>query len=266
MAHNAVDGCIEPAIEPMYRSSNAIVYQGDVLTVLPQLAPASVHAVIADPPYCSGGTTNASRSKSTRSKYVSGGAKHQLPDFAGDQRDQRSFTYWSTLWLAHSLHATVTGGACMVFTDWRQLPATSDALQAAGWTWRGVIIWHKPGARPQRGRFTNAAEYIIWGSNGPMTHGPAPLCLPGIYSVGPPRIRTHITEKPVQLLQDLMHVSPPNSTILDPFAGSGSTGVAAITTDRRYIGIELSRHYAEQTAARLHAIEHGQTHSDPGGA
>lgn len=259
MTHSTEGG---GGIEPIYRSSKAAVYQGDVLTVLPQLAPESVHAVIADPPYCSGGASPASRSKTTREKYGFDRVTHRLPDFRGDQRDQRSFRYWSTLWLAHCLHSTVAGGVCMVFTDWRQLPSTSDALQAAGWTWRGVIIWHKIGARPQVGRFTNAAEYIVWGSNGPMTV-PVPRCLPGIYSISSPRIRIHITEKPVALLQDLMRISPPSSTILDPFAGSGNAGIAAVTTGHRYIGIELSEHYADQTASRLRALkeeDHTGTH------
>ena len=52
------------------------------------------------------------------------------PDFTGDDRDQRAYGYWCALWLAECLRVTKPGGACLMFTDWRQLPATRDAIQA----------------------------------------------------------------------------------------------------------------------------------------
>jgi site-specific DNA-methyltransferase (adenine-specific) len=252
-------------VEPIYRSSKAVVYQGDVLTVLPQVAPESVHAVIADPPYCSGGINSANRTRqSPRRKY---NFADDLPDFDGDQRDQRSFTYWSALWLTDCHRATKPGGVLMVFTDWRQLPSVTDAIQAAGWIWRGIIAWHKPAARVQLGRFTNSCEYIVWASKGPLSPTGNPP-LPGMYSHSAPHHskRIHITEKHVLLLRKLAKVVASGGVILDPFAGSGSTGAAALLEGRRFIGIELSPHYAEQTAARLDAIEHGDTGSDAGGA
>ena len=66
------------------------------------------------------------------------------------------------------MRLVTAGGAGAVFTDWRQLPATSEALQVAGWIWRGVAVWDKTeGVRPQKGRFRNQCEYIAWGTNGP---------------------------------------------------------------------------------------------------
>lgn len=124
----------EGCVEPMYRSSNVAIYQGNVLIVLPQLASASVNAVIADPPYCSGAVNGANRTRqSTRRKYGSSYVSHDLSDFDGDQRGQRSFTYWSTLWLTECRRVTTPGGAVMVFTDWRQIPSIADAIQTARW-------------------------------------------------------------------------------------------------------------------------------------
>ncbi len=91
MSHSVGEGCVEP----IYRSSNVAIYQGDVLIVLPQLASASVNAVIADPPYCSGAANGANRTRqSPHRKYGLSYVAHGLSDFDGDQRDQRSFTYW----------------------------------------------------------------------------------------------------------------------------------------------------------------------------
>lgn len=244
---------------PVFTGERSMVYAGDALLVLPQLEAGSVDGVIADPPYCSGGATSAERTRrSSRDKYVSRDAKHALPTFTGDQRDQRSYLYWCTLWLAECLRLTRPGGICLVFTDWRQLPCLSDALQAAGWTWRGLIVWHKPGARPRRGGFNSAAEYVLWGSHGQM---PAQQLtktgLPGLYSMSVPRgpERTHITQKPLRLLRELVEIVPPGGTIFDPFLGSGTTGVAAVLGARRFIGVELSETFAREASERIGEAE-----------
>ena len=251
---------------PFYTSPSSTLYVGDALSVLRELPPGSVDAVIADPPYCSGGITTVDRTAHTaRRKYVSTNAGHTLPTFDGDQRDQRSFAFWSTLWLTECLRLTRPRGICLVFTDWRQLPATSDALQAAGWVWRGLIVWHKPGARPHRGRFTNAAEYLVWGSNGHLGTKPQAPCLPGIYSVPSPRgdERVHITQKPLLLLRQLISITDDGATVLDPFVGSGTTGVAAALEGRCFVGIDKAEAIA--AGARDRIIEAERSTSRDGG-
>jgi site-specific DNA-methyltransferase (adenine-specific) len=242
----------------LYDSSRVTLHVGDALSVLRELPGGSVDAVIADPPYSSGGTTAAARTnQTTRHKYVSSDASHTLPSFAGDQRDQRSFSFWSTLWLAECLRLTKPRGICLVFTDWRQLPATTDALQAAGWVWRGLVIWHKPGARPHRGRFANAAEYLVWGSSGHLGARPLAPCLPGLFSIPAPRgvERVHIAQKPVALLRQLIGITARGATVLDPYMGSGTTGVAAVTEGRRFIGIDQDEAVATGARDRILAAE-----------
>ena len=234
------------------------IHQGDALAILPALTgPADL--VIADPPYNSGGRTASERtSMDTRTKYVSSGsarkgAQHDLAGFAGDNRDQRAFTVWLAMVLTGALRLAAPGSSALVFTDWRQLPATSDALQAAGWTWRGVVPWHKPTSRPRPDGFRPACEYVLWGTNGqPYRHAPT-VYLPGLVSGSQPRGhgRRHITQKPVDVLRQLVQVCRPAGTVLDPFAGAGSAGVAALAEDRSYIGIELTEHYADIARQRL---------------
>lgn len=57
-------------------------------------------------------------------------------------------------------------GISAAFIDWRNLPAMTDAIQMAGWVWRGVIVWDKGVSRNIPGRFRNDCEYIVWGTNG----------------------------------------------------------------------------------------------------
>lgn len=237
-----------------YSDDNATLYRGDALAVLRELPDASVDAVITDPPYSSGGMVRGDRaSTNVHAKYVSNDSisGNALEAFTGDGRDQRAYAYWSALWLGECLRVTRGGGVAALFTDWRQLPATTDAFQSGGFVWRGIVPWWKPAARPQSGRFAAQCEYVVWGSAGSMPIDYSLPSLPGFYQAMPPRDREHITEKPLSVMRELVKIVPEGGVILDPFAGSGTTGVAAILEHRRFVGVEITEHYAEVAAARL---------------
>lgn len=229
------------------------LHTGDALTILRNLEQ-PVDAVICDPPYNSGGRTNAARrSETARGKYVSGDAQHQLPDFDGDTRDQRGYSYWLTLILADAYRIARPGASCLVFTDWAQLPATSDVMQAAGWIWRGIIPWHKPISRPVKDGFRRECEYVLWGTRGePYRHAPT-IYLPGFLSGSQPRghQRRHITQKPLTVMRQLVQIAPPGGLVLDPFTGSGTTGEAALLEGRAFLGIEQSPVIAAGARDRL---------------
>ncbi|MET9987921.1 site-specific DNA-methyltransferase, partial [Streptomyces rochei] len=63
--------------------------------------------------------------------------------------------------------------------------------------------------------------------------------------------RQHITQKPVEVMRELVKISPEGGTVLDFCAGSGSTGVAALLEGRDFIGVEKTEHYAAIAADRL---------------
>ena len=237
---------------PYYQDESVTLYGGDALAVLRDLPTASVDAVVTDPPYSSGGMVRGDRNASTGSKYTRGEV-HTTADFSGDNRDQRAYGYWSALWMGEALRATRPGGVILAFTDWRQLPATTDAVQAGGWIWRGIVPWYKPSARPMAGRFTAHCEYVVWGSAGPMEvdfSGAMPT-LPGFYQASPPRDREHQTQKPLDVMRQLVKIAPEGATILDPFMGSGTTGIAAVLERRRFVGVEMVDHYRQVAERRI---------------
>ena len=107
-------------------------------------------ALITDPPYASGGWKASEKNRTTNQKYSSMDKDNALPDFDGDQKDQRSWTRWMAEWLSDARKVCKPGAPICLFIDWRQYPSITDALQWAGWIWRGSAVWDKMTSRPQR--------------------------------------------------------------------------------------------------------------------
>jgi len=143
-----------------------------------------------------------------------------------------------------------------MFTDWRQLPTASDALQIGEIAWRGVIAWDKTeGSRaPHKGYFRHQCEYIVWGTKGKCPKaehaGPYPGCFRFPVKQSD---KFHLTGKPTQLMEQLVSIVPEGHIVLDPFAGSGTTLVAAKHMKRQFIGIEKDTGYAEIALQRITA-------------
>ena len=167
------------------------ILHGDSLQILRQFEPNSFDAIITDPPYASGGSSQTTKNRSTNEKYSSMSKEKALPDFDSDQMDQLSWMFWTAAWLQDARRIAKPGAPVCLFIDWRQLPAMTLALQWAGWTWRGVAVWDKVASRPQKGRFRQQSEYIVWGSNGKMPLERNVGCLPGVFRYPNPQNRMH---------------------------------------------------------------------------
>lgn len=234
-------------LPPYYQQDGITIYHGDCIDVLPQLS--GIGAVITDPPYSSGGQYRGDRTQSTVTKYVQSQTLAYCPEFAGDNRDQRSFLAWCMMWMNAARVACTPGAPIAVFTDWRQLPTTTDAVQAGGWVWRNLATWWKPGCRMQKGRFSSSAEYVVYGTNGPAVDG---MNSPqNVISAAIEENKIHIAEKPPAVMKWVLGVVPDGALVLDPFMGSGATLRAAKDSGCDAIGIECDERYCEAAANRL---------------
>lgn len=234
---------------PYFDEDGITIYHGDCFDLLHDLD--GIGAVVTDPPYSSGGAFRGDRAQQTSTKYVNSDTAAYRPEFAGDNRDQRSFLAWTTLWLNAARKACDPGAVLCSFIDWRQLPTLTDAVQAGGWTWRGVAIWSKKYGRPRTGGFSSPAEYVVWGTNGPLVAWDAHPS--GIFEHSPPSgdAKQHIAQKPTDVMRWTLSIVPPGSVVLDPFMGSGSTLEAARDLGHKAIGIEVDERYCEIAASRL---------------
>ena len=234
-------------MNPYYEDEFVTLYHGDSLDILPTLS--GIGAVVTDPPYSSGGAFRGDRTANTVTKYVNSDTAAYRPEFAGDNRDQRSFAAWCTMWLNACRAASTPGAVLASFIDWRQLPTLTDAVLGGGWIWRGIATWWKPGIRRQRGRFSSSAEYVVYATYGEVIdHDGAPQ---NVFRCAPASDKQHIAEKPLQVMHWVLGAVPPRALVLDPFAGSGTTLVAAKDLGFRSIGIDADERYCEIAAQRL---------------
>lgn len=236
--------------QPYYQDDSVTIYHGDCREIMPMLGP--VDAVITDPPYSSGGQFRGDRTQKPSVKYINTDSVWTCrKEFSGDNLDQRAFLSWAGMWMAQCHNIAKDGAVILCFTDWRQLPVMTDAIQHGGWVWRNIVTWWKPGVRMQRGRFSGSAEYVVYGSRGVPVEGErSPQ---NVLRCGPVLgdSKKHIAEKPVSLLAELLGVTPPGAMILDPFAGSGTTGRAAKDLGRKAVLIEREERYCEIAARKM---------------
>lgn len=211
---------------------------GDALALMENMPARSFDAVITDPPYCSGGLNKRANHKGN-SKYVAA----QYTEFDdGATRDQMAHFFWTREWLSRARRITKKRGYLIAFSDWRQLPLLMRAASFTGWTLQGVFTWAKCAGRPFLGQFRRDTEFALVATNGtplPFMQSPVKKS-PSAFLAEPmpPTQKLHCTSKPIKLMQHLMEVLPPNSSILDPFCGSGTTLVAAERLGHNSTGIE----------------------------
>jgi site-specific DNA-methyltransferase (adenine-specific) len=242
-----VSGANLPA--PYYCNHGATIYHADCLEIIGGLE--GIGAVVTDPPYSSGGMFRSDRMQRTTEKYINSEDAHLHRDFSGDNRDQRSFLVWACMWMTMCLRASKPGSDLLCFSDWRQLPTITDAVQCGGWVWRNLATWWKSNGRIQKGRLAAKAEYICYATNGPVINGPTSIDNVFRHPVVPLASKTHTAQKPVGVVSWLLGIVPDGEIVLDPFMGSGTTLVAASLRGLPFIGIELDERYCEIAAHRI---------------
>lgn len=241
--------------EVLHGIARCAVERADAVQFVASLPTGSIDGLVTDAPYSSGGAFRGDRAAAPELKYQGSEYRDLHETFEGDVRDQRGWAYWCHVWLSEAFRAMRPGAPIVLFTDWRQLPTTTDVMQAAGFVWRGIVPWDKTeGVRPQKGRFRAQAEYMVWGSRGPMPIERDAPVLPGVFrcSVGD---KSHITEKPIVLLRQVVQIVERGGVVLDLFAGSGSTAHAAVLEGRRAITCDVLQTWVDHTHARVATVE-----------
>jgi len=244
-------------LTPYFDDGRTTIYVGDSMRIMPLLKAEIADALITDPPYCSGSFYLGGIAKDPKHKYCQNGNDQGRATFTGDHRSPRAFALWATLWMSEAFRVVKPSGYTMSFSDWRQIPTMTDVLQSGGFNWRGIATWNKGrGARaPHKGYLRHQCEYIVWGTKGRCRTRTDAGPFDGCFTF--PVLQTdkfHLTGKPTPLMRELVRVVPIGGLIIDPFAGSGTTAVAAAIEGRRCIAIEMNEKYAAIAVKRLRTV------------
>lgn len=216
---------------------NATLYLGDCIEILPTLP--KVDAVITDPPYAM--PTASAQARNAASMRTIGDlsiVEYAMRGYLGAAIDR--------------LHAH---GRAFVFCDGTSYPVIFRVLYGRFQT--ALLVWDK-GQIGMGREFRKSHELILhgWRADTPIFSdgvGRADVlrCAPVASEM-----RTHPAEKPVALIRDLLRVC--GEIVLDPFMGSGTTGVACMNLGRKFIGIEIEPKYYEIACERIENAQRQQ--------
>jgi site-specific DNA-methyltransferase (adenine-specific) len=220
---------------------NARLYLGDCLTIMPTIE--TVDHVISDPPY-------EDELHNAIGRIRRNDGREMVADlgFAGVNADRAQIA---------AECVRISQGWTILFTLAEGVRAWRDDLQAAGAKYDTCLAWVKPdstprmnGQGPARGfecavTAWCAGGYRCWNAGGKR----------GVYTHNvnnPERTGLHPTEKPRRLMSEIIaDFTNPGETILDPFMGSGTTGVSAVMAGRQFIGIEQNEAYFDIACKRI---------------
>ena len=220
---------IEAAAAPPHseQGCNTILH-GDCVQVLKQLDKESVDFVLTDPPYLID-----YRARDGRSVANDDNAEWLRPAFSQIYRVMKP------------------ASLCVSFYGWNRIDRFMDAWRGAGFRPVGHLVFRKTYASSAGFlRYEHESAYLLAKGRAPLPARPIADVIPFRYTQN----RLHPTQKPVSALMPLIDAfCPQGGIVLDPFAGSGSTLVAAKKLDRRYIGIEIDAGHHRTATARLEA-------------
>ena len=229
-----------------YDKSGIKLHLGDSFKILQSFPDESFDAIITDPPYGIGYYSNRTyiRIKERAKRKPTARGKINI-QFAGDQ-------VVSTGWIAEAARVLKTGGAAYIFSRFDVLPQWSSAV-ADHLMIKNVICWvkNKHGTGDLRGAYGGRHEMIIFATKG--RHIPYwPKRETDIWTDYSNEVRVHPTQKPLAVMQHaVINACPPGGRILDPFAGSGSTLLAARSLGCEGVGIEIDERWAKAAVARF---------------
>ncbi len=248
-----------------------VILTGDCVAEMTRLPPASVDLVFADPPY----NLQLEGALSRPDQSVVDGVDDSWDKFA----DFAEYDAFTRNWLSAARRLMKPAATIVVIGSYHNIFRVGAILQDLGFWILNDIVWRKANPMPNfRGRrFTNAHETMIWAARGPEAKAYTfnyealkagnedvqvrsdwflPICTGAERLKDESGRKVHPTQKPEALLaRVLLAASNAGDLVLDPFFGSGTTGVAARRLGRSFIGLERDPAYAEAARRRIEAVE-----------
>lgn len=247
-------------IKYYYEEDNFKLIQGDSLSVLKKIEPKSVDMIFADPPYfLSGDGITCSAGKMVSVKKGNWDEKIEI-------KEKHKF---NKKWIRLCKEVLKDNGTIWISGTMHNIYSIGMALEEEGFKIINNITWKKLNPPPNIScrAFTHSTETILWAKKDikkakhkfnydVMKEANGGKQMKDVWetSLTKPsekKCGKHPTQKPVDLLEKIVLASTDeNDLILDPFSGSGTTGIVASKLNRKYIGIEKEKDYLDLTIRR----------------
>lgn len=226
------------------RERESILWNGDCLELLNNIPNESVDMILTDPPY------NISRPNNFHTLKGRHGMDYGEWDKDFDQRT----------WLKLAIPKLKKGGNIVVFNSFENIGLIAQEFRANNIEVKCLLRWEKTNPFPRNVNrlFVNNIELALWGVKGKGWTFNKPIDVP--YHTGKfvsPIVMgkektKHPTQKSLKVIKEIMSIlSNKKDIILDPFMGSGTTGVACKEMNRSFIGIELDKNYFNIAKERI---------------
>lgn len=235
--------------------ATSVLYNGDCSLEMNKIADRSVELILTDPPY------NLGNFMINRSTNLS---KMRDNFFANAGWDNLEFDDWVNhmdKFFADAARIIAVGGSMIVFMSIIKVETIIKLAEKHGFYYKTTGIWHKlnPMPRNMNLHFVNSTEAWVYftykkktgtfNNENKMIHD---FIETAVVSNGEKKAGKHPTQKPVALLNHFITLlSNEGDLVVDPFMGSGSTGVACKQSNRNFIGIELDKEYYEIAKKRI---------------
>ena len=256
-------------IEPYFETQNFTLYNNDCINALNALPENSVDLIFADPPYflSNGGISCRAGKMVSVNKANWDKSQGLAKDF--------DFTY---NWINACKRVLKEDGSIWISGTMHNIYQVGYALQSLDYKILNEISWFKPNAPPNLScrYFAHSHETLIWARKDKLSRhkfnysnlkewsdklSPAGKQMKSVWNIPltPPSEKTfgkHPTQKPLELLRRIITASTNKGDIvLDPFNGSGTTGVVAKELGRNYIGIDLEKSFLDLTLKRADFVK-----------
>ena len=251
----------------IYSNPQAKLHHGDSIELLQSLSEECVDLIFADPPYNlsnNGFTCHAGKRVSVN--------KGEWDKSRGVEEDFR----FHNSWIEQCKRVLKPNGSLIISGTYHSIYACGYALQKQGWHFINDICWYKPNASPNLScrMFTASHETLLWvRKNKKAKHTFNYLAMKNgiwegdtlkkensqmrsVWAINTPKPREktfgkHPTQKPEALLERIvLACSNEGDTVLDPFCGSGTTGVVAVRFNRYFIGIDADDNFLSNLATK----------------
>lgn len=255
-----------------YKDENFCLYNGDCLEVMSKFPDNYVDMIFADPPYML--SNNGFTCQAGKMVSVNKGKWDQSKGFENDLAFHEA-------WISECKRILKPSGTIWISGTYHSIYQCGFLLQKSGYHILNDISWFKPNASPNLSCrfFTASHETVIWARKDKkakhtfnyeaMKEGEwkedfikkPGLQMRSVWSIYPPKSEEkefgkHPTQKPLELLKRIVLASTnEGDKVLDPFNGSGTTGIASKLYNRKYIGIEMDQKYAELTVKRINKLK-----------